>query len=291
MRSFLLFASALPACVVATGAHACRPQFTSHSQTVNVNGVAMGAGNVAVERFSVGVRNADGDQCPTQLRISRAAPGDPATPLYVLLSNSQQISIAPNEQTATSSSDIGITAGAGSSGSLSPFELRLPTEWGLKAGDYDEPLLMSLIGPDGAVLDRLNLNVHIIIPAAVALNLVGATGGGAGPAQINLGLLSSTQQVRSPPFGARVWSTSPYNIAFRSENHGALAQSDGTDTIPYQLTMDNRPVDLSGGAAHFIFVRHTSSQGDSHPMSILVMPVRALAGHYSDRVTVSITAM
>lgn len=292
MRSFLLFVYAASACMAATGAHAaCRPQFTTHSQTVNTTGVMLGTGNVTVERFTISVRDNDDDECIVQLRVSRTAPENPAIPPYVLLSRNQPISIAPNELIATTSSDLSIRAGGGSNGSPSLFELRLPTEWGLKAGDYTDPLQLSLIAPDGSVLDRLNLNVHIVIPASVALRLVGATGGREGPARVDLGILSSTQQVRSQPFGARVWSTSPYSITFRSDHHGRLVQNGGPDSILYQFTMDNRPVDLTSGSTHFIFDRHTPSQGDLHRMSVLVSPVRALAGQYSDRVTVTVTAM
>ena len=53
---------------------------------------------------------------------------------------------------------------------------------------------------------------------------------------------------------------------------------------------DGVSVDLAKGSV-IPFPDRTPATGDSRPMRIVVPPVTALAGRYSDRITLSITAM
>src|SRR3546814_5352243 len=73
------------------------------------------------------------------------------------------------------------------------------------------------------------LPISILIPSAVSLRLVGAVvgGGGGGPAQVDLGSLSSSEETRSDRFEALILSTAPYAVRFdsRSEEHTSELQS------------------------------------------------------------------
>lgn len=308
MRYWTLFAPVLlaPLPGVAQAAD-CEPIFDHGDESVVVNGVEIAPGALATQNFQVRVRNAaasddaapgvanGSNPCSAIIRISRIGSPTPDFPAYFLRApGQQQIEILPaSDAGGTTRSDVVLAnAPAGPSGRAVPFQIGVETEWGLRAGTYVEQLELSLVDSGGTITDRKKLTITITIPAAVSIRLVGAVigGGGGGPASIDLGTLSSSAETRSQPFGARILSTSPYVVSLNSINSGKLAQDEGSAEILYRLTFDGALVDLSG-ANLFPYLSATPKSGDFRPMSLVVTPVSAPAGRYSDRITVTLSAL
>lgn len=299
----VLVATALPGAAQAAD---CLPEFVDRDYSVVVSGVEIESGGQSVENFQVRVGNASVDEPGRANGVARTAPCDatilvarsnpqsvPGFPAYSIRAlGNQRVEILP-DPSLPGALDGGIrivNAPPGPRGRAVPFTLDVSTEWGLTAGTYVEQLELLLLDETGTITDRTSLTITIDIPASVSLRLVGALlGGGAdGPALVDLGDLSNSEVTRSSPFGARIWSTSPYIVQISSANRGNLLKEQGTETIPYSLTFDAMEVDLMTGREFFYPVPTTAS-GVLRNMGITVQPVTASAGEYSDRVTVSVS--
>ncbi|WP_300379046.1 hypothetical protein [Henriciella sp.] len=287
----------------------CRPAFSDGDQSLSLNGDSIEPGGRATENFTVRILNEartetrqddrrgfPGQRCEARLRIARigALPGPDFPPYSLRTPRNRQIEVLPDAASGgTTDSDVPIAnVPAGPEGRAVPVRLSVPTEWGLRAGTYTEQLELLLIDDAGNIADRSSLTLTIIIPPASSLRLVGAVvgSGDSGPAQIDLGNLSSTTETRSNPFAARIFSTAPYSVEFSSANMGSLLHEQGSEQIPYRLFFDGTEVDLAG-TYEIAFPEHTSQAGDRRAMRIVVPPVVALAGSYSDRITMTVTAM
>jgi hypothetical protein len=302
---------------VTAAASECRPSFVDDGQAVVIDGVEIEPGGRAAEGFQVRVQNAaapaggppptpappggsvgldDGGPCEATIRVARVgAPPASGFPPYLLrAAGNQRIEVLPDPASGgTADSDVVIAnAPPGPQGRVVPFQIGVSTEWGLRAGTYVEQLELLLIDRNGEVTDRSSLTISIVIPSAVSLRLVGAVvgDGRSGPAQVDLGNLSSTSETRSDRFGARIFSTAPYVVSFSSANQGNLLHDQGSEQIPYRLFFDGNQVNLAG-ISEFPYLDSTPQGGDNRPMSIVVPPVVALAGRYSDRITMTVTAM
>lgn len=297
---------AVPATAEATD---CQPVFVDGDQSVFVDGVDIEPGGSATRDFKIRVQNAAGPPggsgmsgtmgagpCGATIRVARVGPppGLDFPPYSLRAPGNQQIEIlADSTLGGTTDSDVVIAnAPPGPQGRAVPFQLGVSTEWGLRAGTYVDQLELALIDRNGRVVDRSALTITVVIPSAVSLRLVGAVVGGGvgGPAQVDLGSLSSTQETRSERFGALIFSTAPYLVRFSSANRGKMLHEQGSEQIPYRLFFDGVLVDLAG-ANEFPYLDRSAKGGDRRPMSIVVPPVVALAGRYSDRVTITVTAI
>jgi len=298
----------LAAVPAAASAADCQPAFVNPDQSLVIDGVTIEAGGRATEDFQLRVQNAAAGgsgpsgggpmgsaTCEASIRFARFSAPDPDFPAYSLRApGNREVEVLPDPASGgTADSDVVIAnAPAGPQGRSVPFRLTIPTEWGVRAGSYIEQLQAQLLDRDGNVVDTAAVTITVTVPSAVSLRLVGAVVGGSagGPAQIDLGNLSSTRETRSEPFGALILSTAPYSVRFSSANLGALVHQDGRERVPYRLFFDGAPVDLAG-SSEFPYLAHTPRGGDRRPMSIVVPPVVALAGHYSDRITVTVSTL
>ncbi len=311
--STLMVPLALLAVPATARAADCQPAFVDRDQTLTISGVEIEPGGRATENFQVRVQNAAGqgpranaapaspgpnadETCQAVIRVARIGPATSAgfPPFHLRAPTNQQVEILPDPAAGgTAQSDV-IVANAppGAQGRAVPFQIGVPTEWGLRAGSYVEQLQLLLIDRNGNVVDRATLTLNINIPPAVSLRLVGAVVGGEsrGPAQVDLGNLSSTRETRSERFGALILSTAPYVVRFSSANRGNLLHERGSERIPYRLYFDGALVDLAG-TSEFPYLDSTSSSGDRRPMSIVVPPAVVLAGRYSDRITMTVSAL
>jgi hypothetical protein len=311
--STLIAPIALWAVPATAGAMDCQPAFLNGDQSVIINGVEIEPGGRAVQDFQIRVQNAAGSgggssdgpgmsgmmgggPCEATIRVARVGPApDPDVPPYWLRApGNRQIEILPDPSSGgTTDSDVVIAnAPPGPQGRAVPFRVGVATEWGLRAGTYVEQLELALIDGSGNIVDRSTLTITIVIPPAVSLRLVGAVvgGGNSGPAQVNLGTLSSSRETQSDRFGALIFSTAPYLVRLNSVNQGNLVHEQGSARIPYRLFFDGALVDLAG-TSEFPYFDRAPKSGDRRPMSIVVPPVVARAGRYSDRVSVTVTAM
>lgn len=306
-----IFLLAIPATANATD---CQPAFLNGDQSLIINGVEIEPGGHATQDFEIRIENTaastvgapddpslmsdlmDTKPCEAIIRISRigATPVPDSPPYSLYASGNRQIEILHDAASGgTADSDVVIAnAPPGPQGQNVPFQIGVSTQWGLRAGTYIDQLELSLIDQNGNIADRSTLTVTIVIPPAVSMRLVGAVvgGGGGGPAQVDLGTLSSSSETRSESFGALILSTAPYLVGFSSVNQGKLLHEHGREQVEYNLFFDGALVNLAG-ANEFSYLNHTPQGGDRRPMSIVVPPVLALAGRYSDRITVTVTAM
>ena len=307
MRQAIFFA--VPALMLSTTAAArdCNPAFADRSQSVTIRAVEIDARAVAVDTAQLRVVDSGaerdggapdergGGPCAASLRVSRVdGTAHTGFPDYLLRApgNPDVEILATNSQGKTARSDIRLAnLPSGSQGRAVPLQFVVPTEWGLKAGTHSEQLLVSLYDEDGALRDETIVNLTIAIPPAVSVRIVGAVGAGSpGGARIDLGDLSPTAERRSQPFAARILSTTPYGVSFRSDNLGALAHVNGRGRILYRLYYNGRLVDL-GGANFFPEASHTSAAGDHRRLQVVVPPIAAEAGIYRDRVTILVAAI
>src|SRR5690606_39255564 len=213
----------------AVSAAECHPAFVDGDQAIVIDGVEIEPGGRSVQDFSVRIRNTagapggsmnqagagirgseGGGPCEAAIRIARLDTTlDAEFPPYLLRGpGNQQIDILPDPASGgTMESDVKVAnAPQGPRGRSVPFQIAVPTEWGLRAGTYLEQLELLLFDRNGEIVDRSTLTLTVIIPSAVTLRLVGAVvgGGGSGPAQVDLGNLSSSRETQSQPFGARI---------------------------------------------------------------------------------------
>jgi hypothetical protein len=273
-------------------AQQCTPEFVERSQTVTVGAIKVGVGESSRENFNIRVRNQGSGPCSATIRVARIDGSAVSANLeYRLRSGSSVLQILPNETAAsTSQSELFVASlPAGQNGRSVPFQLTFPTDWGIEAGFHSEQLQLTILDKSGLVTDTLLLAINVNVPPSVSIRIVGATGSNR-IASINLGDIKPNMISRSDPFGVRIWSTSAYSVSFTSENQGVLRHEGGQDSIPYEMRMDDQLVDLVAGG-DFAFPDRTSSLGLVHRLRVQAGPAKGRAGEYSDRVTVTVTAV
>lgn len=269
----------------------CRPEFVDSSTTVNVSHLEIGAGQFSRQNFSIAVRNTDSGDCSATIQLVRLDGISTINmPAYSLRSGPTTLNIAPQDATLSPDNQVIVPFAPNTpQGYAVPFEIFMPSEWGLKAGDFSEQLELALLDKGGTKIDSLLLTVNIGVPQAVALRLAGATGNDE-IARIHIGAISAAKGARSDPFGVRVWSTSGYRVQLSSDNRGELVQGNNLDRFPYELFFDNQRVNLVGGDG-FMFADPTPSVGTVHLLRAEAGPATVRAGDYVDRITVSVTAV
>lgn len=302
MRDKIIFAlGIILGAPLAATAQDCEPVIIDTDTALIIQAGAIEPGGQATRELSVSIRNEasganNGTPCSATLRLARTGPvPSPDFPPYSVFGpGNQQVEILPDPGSGgTVQSDVNISAvTTDPTGRLISLRFTVPTEWGVRAGTYTDQLELLLLDETGAIADRSALTNSIVIPPAVSVRLVGAVlgDGTSGPAQIDLGNLSRSSETRSNPFGARVFSTAPYSIEFSSNNLGYLRHEAGEETIAYRLYYDGGLVNL-GGNTEIGYPDHTGRDGSTRSMSIVVPPVVALAGNYSDRITITVTTL
>lgn len=292
LRTFTFMACAIGAFTCAANAEDCMPKFLDSSKTVSVNDIDIGARSVSREVFNIQVVNEGDGNCSAQIRALRVQGSATRSNLqYSIRSGASVLDVLPNRSAASTNKSELFVGGipSGNSGRDSLFVLSVPSGWGLESGIHSEQIQLSLLDVAGQVVDTLLLTINIRVPPAVSMRMVGARGAGGSPT-INLGVISSSESVVSDPFGVRVWSTSPYQVSFESENNGYLRHEAGLDTIPYDFRMGGQKVNLDG-IGTFSFPRRAGPLGDVHRLRVRAGPAVAQAGNYSDRVIVTVSAI
>lgn len=281
----------------ATAAQACKPAILDIDNSLSIIGTSVETGSTVTGSLKVRVGNEAEDatvRCAATLRISRiGAALTPDTPAYVVRApGNNNVEILPEGALGGSPrADIPLPGLLdGRNGRNVAIFFDVPITWGMRAGTYTEQLMLSLHDEQGALIGQSAVNLSITVPNIVAVRFAGAVEGQGQASRLDLGRISRTVETRSAPFAIRILSTSPYAVSFTSANGGALRQDGGAERIPYQLYLDGRRVNADG-AAVLIAVAHTAPTGDVRPMAIVVPPIVATAGTYSDRLTVQVTAI
>lgn len=281
-------------------AQACPIQFEQTAQSVSLSASQVGPGMEARHNFVIRLRTSDnkttendGSQCGVSIRFSQLPTTIPSGQnKAVLTTNGAIVDVLPTEISAPSTaSDIPVAGQLGVTQASQgvPFQLVMPTEWGIASGINSDSLLVQLVDTNGNVIDTLTLSINISVLPSVELRLVGATGSDR-IARVELGVLDPGRITRSDPFGVQVWSTGAYSVTIVSANAGNLAHATSSDQISYDLSLDGSRVNTAG-ALPATFGQRTGPLGQLHSVEITIMPFVALAGDYSDRVTVTVNAL
>ncbi len=283
----------LPSGAIARDRDECDVRFSQESATITMLASNIGEGQRAVGEQLVRVVANENDgpnsACRVDLRVSRLT-SDPAFPAYRLVILGRPLEPTLNETVIGTQNQIALSVPSNRTGRSVSLQAAAASDWGVRSGRHNEQLQLSLVGPDGEIIDRLALNLVLDIPKAVDVMFVGATGTGR-TSRIDLGNLSATEPTRSEPFGLRVWSSSGYRVEISSENGGNLGHRLGMDAIPYRLEIDGRDVALGNTATPFSRPDATGRTGDLFRVGILVPARRSVAGRYQDRITVSVSSI
>lgn len=278
----------------ATAAHAeCEPSFVDGSNTVRLIPPTSFSSDQLIETFEVRVRNSGDEACILRLGVGRRMPGGTRHfPNYSLRGPDGNVPV-PSLAGAANNGGFGseFIVPAGEQLAI-PYDVRMNVGWGSEAGTFTEDLVFQIFDSrPGRALRTQDVQLLLEIPKMALIRFAGLSGLD-GPALIEMGALSPTSVTTSPPFALRILSTSGYRMELQSDNGGALRKIDGSDLIPYTLSLGGRRLDLTGSPASIETNRHTSSLGDVHPVKITVRPNPEYpAGEYSDRIFVTVTAM
>ena len=174
--------------------------------------------------------------------------------------------------------------GLGGSGEIHEFGvyLTLPRGQVVHAGDYSANVPVRLYLLDSGLpvqVDETMIDVSASVGARFAVE---GSGFVAGVADLDLGDLSSGFHRR---IDLAVVGNAPVSMTVDSANGGRLRHDRADIWMPYRLSMDGRPMDLSAGGARAIF--------DLDPVRTRMIgleiegdaPSRAVAGTYADTLT------
>lgn len=292
MRAYLGFLVGAATCLPVAAHAACEPVFPEGSTTVTLVPAPAFEQSQLEERFFVRVSNNGDETCTLRLVVGRdIAASDARFPSFSLAGPNGNIPVV--EPLGAVGSGIASTISVGPGGQVSvPYDVYLDVGWGSEAGTYDQQLVFQLVEPEtqGEIARQLT-RLSLEIPPMARVRFAGASGA-RGPVRIDMGELSPTAPTTSPPFAFRVLSTSAYRMELSSENRGALLRIGGSERIPYRLSVGNQTLNLGAAGDTINVGRHTGAEGDVHSVSIVVDPDPTRhAGNYSDRVTVTVTAI
>lgn len=271
----------------------CQPVFVDASTSLTLSASSDLDAPQPAERFKVRIRNQGDSACDLRLAVGREAGVlGSDSPVIALTGPTGDIrlgSVTAAIDSVTGLAQVKIPAG----GEIAvPYEIRMNVGWGSAAGTYVENLLFELVSTTGerqSSTQRTQLLLQV--PSAVRIRFAGALGENNEP-RLDMGELSPDKPSRSPPFAIRVLSTAGYQMRFESVNSGNLQRNGGTERIPYQMSVGGRPMDLSLGSGLISVGHHTGLAGDIHPVAVLIAPDPLRhAGSYSDRITVTVTAI
>lgn len=284
---------ALSALLPAAASAACEPSFAEGSNTVRLIPPVSFENRQLIENFVVRVRNSGDEPCRLRLGVGRDVPsGADQFPPYSLTGPDGNVPV-PTLAGAANNGGFGSEFVVPANGQVSiPYDVRMSVGWGSEAGTFTEDLIFQIFDsrPGRPVLSQITQLV-LEIPKVALIRFAGASGVD-GPASIEMGPLSPTAPTRSPPFALRVLSTAGYRMDFTSENMGSLRRIGGVNPIPYEMTVRGVNLNLDGVSDPIQSARHTSSVGDVYPVKIVIQPDPEYpAGLYSDRVTVTVTAI
>lgn len=159
--------------------------------------------------------------------------------------------------------------------------------WNNKEGVYSRDLLFTIFSnPALPAIDQVLSKLTITVPSITHIRFAGNTD------RLDLGNLSPRQPTTSPPFALKIYSTAPYQLSVQSNNRGRLEREGGGASIPYRLMLGGKQINLSSRGDVVILGQPTHAFGDTKSVVVTVPPYdNALAGAYSDRITVSVTTL
>ncbi len=168
------------------------------------------------------------------------------------------------------------------------YQLRVGADEISEDGLYAQGIVIRAQTAEGTTLASRQSTVGLDVAPSAAVGLSGAFKSDSGRAVVNLGeLMEGTART---PLALRVSSTRSYRIDVSSQNSGYLVLNGSEWKVPYQVSIGEQVVSLSGGGGHF----SKQARGmirESLPFAFIIGDVSGRrAGYYSDTLTISISA-
>lgn len=280
----LLFLAML---AVARPAQACSLQFTQELFGLNLPSLPPGLSSPALERLPVQVKNVGSESCAFKLGIARENLGGvdvfPPTQISAPFGPIYLADLVPASSATAATNTSSHTLSAGETLTII-YRFAVRADWNSKAGDYYEELVLTVYDDQtNEALDTARAQVFLGVPPSTNIRFVGNS------KRLDLGTISPNGVTRSPPFGIRVFSTSPYKLTVTSTNGGVLTNSAASAEIDYRMDLDGQAVDLGTGEERF-YSEPTGNLGKVMQVRVTVGPQpNKPAGTYRDLITVSVT--
>ena len=249
------------------------------------------------EDFEVEVRNDGNQECVVALAIASGTTGGQRfyrkgtdeLAYEVLTENGSEYSNAIDAPAGSTRLEGGI----GEDAEIT-VTLRIPAGLVSPAGTYEDTLRLRLFDVSGATPVPLGpertIPASARIQARAQLNIAGTSGkfGAFEIDELDFGDMT-TGATRDAVVQVR--ATSQVAITLSSSNLGVLKHTSLPDAtgVPYTLTVDQTPVDLTGSTAPILRTPDLTLDGNSYPMRVTIGNTTGrAAGNYKDRITISV---
>jgi spore coat protein U-like protein len=298
----LLAAALLAALMPAGAAQACRLELRNLNDITFSGRYDPFAATQSPRSMRFSVRNKDFDVCSFGVGIDRGQngnrlmAGDGDTLDYEIVGpDNRAIADAP----ATSGN--GLLTGIAFTPML-PVELEVwaivPAGQMAEAGKYDDRLTVNLYqmsgGQPGQRHDSETFEVEATVGSTMQTKLI--VGGVSGRLDGRVATLDfgDLETGKTLSFDLEVAGNVPYEVRLQSENRGAFTGTDSGNRdgrITYTLSMNGRSLSLTGTAEVDVAAPHGGTLTNEHNFTVQVGDTsRALAGRYSDSLTVTVSA-
>ena len=233
----------------------------------------------------------EGDSCPYTLRIEPEA--GPGTAYMYNGQDALAFEISPPGRSGNSGSNMVEIAGNVARGQFQrtiPFDVQIPAGQRTVAGRYAGRLEVSLY-PDtsaaGEPADRQYMEVVVDVLPRVDASFGTDPLARRKSRRLDFGTLRKGQK-SSVDFS--VTANTGYSVKMVSDNRGALHHEFTPSSIEYDVYLDGNPVSIEESASREVLLSGASSSQHSIDLLITGDTDKALAGNYTDRLTLIISA-
>jgi spore coat protein U-like protein len=250
------------------------------------------------EDFEVEVRNDGNDECVVALAIASGTTGGQRfyrkgtdkLAYEVLTENGSLYSNAIDVPAGSTRLEGGI----GEDAEIT-VTLRIPAGLVSRAGNYEDTLRLRLFDVSGATPVPLGpertIPASARIQARAQLNIAGTSGKFGAPFELDEIDFGDMTTGATRAAVVQVRATSQVAITLSSSNLGVLKHTSLPDAtgVPYSLTVDQIPVDLTSSSATILRTPELTLDGNSYPMRVTIGNTTGrAAGNYKDRITISV---
>lgn len=296
IRLIALITALCLACAPEAGAHgnsadgACRARLAPPAR-VNLSLADPLSGAASAEAFELELRNVSNGACPFALVFEEGRRGGGLQRGSGAALHFRIAGDAAGSDILFDSSQPGAGSHVMLRGSRRDVRLFLIVSPGNnpRAGEYSGSVRLTLRNEASDDVDQAWLALEARIPEQVQAFISGASQSGGAYALLDLEELTTGEIGRAT---LRIRATSDVRIHFDSEHEGALAQAQG-GRISYDLSADGTLIDLRQGQRRRGQGMDASIPASAREIDLLVRvgdTMRAPAGDYRDRITITVTA-
>lgn len=170
------------------------------------------------------------------------------------------------------------------------FEISIPTGQSALAGDYSGELIATLFIDNDGIKEFISsgpMRVTTHVQPRVSASIGQDASGGQHSANLNFGQLRSGEQKN---LSFTVAANTYYQVAFKSLNEGRLRHAHTSSLLDYEISIDGHTLQRDSLADGTPVMRGQQSSQHDVAIEITGKTATALAGHYSDLLTIVISA-